>query len=110
MKNMLKGSNGTHFTARLLRSTAVAITGIALGVALWTATAPVSNAQGDSPDRMIEQSLPQGQTMASASKPQFLSAVCSAVKKFRSAAPQIARAAVDAKPQWRNDTIRTLVR
>ena len=45
MKNMLKGTNGTHFSARLLRSTAVAITGVALGFALWTATAPISVAQ-----------------------------------------------------------------
>ena len=51
-----------------------------------------------------------GQTMANASKPQFLGAVCSAVKKFRNAAPQIVRAAVEARPAWRNDIIRTAVR
>ena len=110
MKNMLKGSNGTHFSARLLRSTAVAITGVALGFALWTATAPISVAQDASPERMISENLPQGRTMANATKPQFLTAVCSAVKKFRDAAPQIVRAASEAKPQWRNDIVRTAVR
>jgi hypothetical protein len=110
MKNMLKGSNGTHFSARLLRSTAVAITGVALGFALWTATAPISVAQGSSPEQMIQQSLPQGRTMANATKPQFLSAVCSAVKNFRDAAPQIVRAAIEARSAWRNDIIRTAVR
>jgi hypothetical protein len=110
MKNMLKGSNGTHFSARLLRSTAVAITGVALGIALWTATAPISVAQDASPEQMIQQSLPQGRTMANASKPQFLAAVCSAVKNFRNAAPQIVRAASEARAAWRNDIIRTAVR
>ena len=110
MKNMLKGSNGTHFSARLLRSTAVAITGVALGIALWTATAPISVAQDASPEQMIQQSLPRGRTMANASKPQFLAAVCSAVQKFRNAAPQIVRAASEARPAWRNDVIRTAVR
>ncbi|HEX8310697.1 MAG TPA: hypothetical protein VF614_05225 [Chthoniobacteraceae bacterium] len=107
---MLKGSNGTHFSARVLRSTAVAITGVALGFALWTATAPISVAQDASPEQMIQQSLPQGRTMANASKPQFLAAVCSAVKKFRNAAPQIVRAASEARAAWRNDIIRTAVR
>jgi hypothetical protein len=110
MKNMLKGSNGTHFSARVLRSTAVAITGVALGVALWTATAPISTAQDASPERMIEESLPQGRTMANATKPQYLAAVCSAVKKFRDAAPQITRAAVAQKEAWRNDILRTVFR
>jgi hypothetical protein len=110
MKNMFKGSNGTHFSARVLRSTAVAITGVALGFALWTATAPISVAQDASPEQMIQQSLPQGRTMATASKPQFLAAVCSAVKNFRNAAPQIVRAATEARGAWRNDIIRTAVR
>jgi hypothetical protein len=110
MKNMLNASNGTHFTARVLRSTAVLLTGVALGFTLWTATAPLSLAQDMSPSRMIEESLPGGRTMANASKPQFLAAVCSAVKKFRNAAPQITRAAIDAKGPWRNDIIRTVVR
>jgi hypothetical protein len=110
MKNMLKGTNGTHFSARLMRSTAVALTGVALGFALWTATATISLAQESSPQQMLEQSMPAGQTMASASKPQFLGAVCSAVKKFRNAAPQIIRAAVEARGAWRNDIIRTAVR
>ena len=110
MKNMLQAPNGTHFTARVLRSTAVLFTGVALGFTLWTATAPLSNAQDTSPTRMIEESLPQGRTMANASKPQFLAAVCSAVKKFRSAAPQITRSAIETKGPWRNDIIRTVVR
>ena len=110
MKNMLKASNGTHFTARVLRSTAVLFTGVALGFTLWTATAPLSLAQDVSPSRMIEESLPGGRTMANASKPQFLAALCSAVKKYRNAAPQITRFAIEGKGAWRADIIRTVVR
>ena len=110
MKNMLKSSNGTHFSARLLRSTAVAFTGVALGFALWTATAPISIAQDASPERMIQESLPEGMTTANASKPQFLAAVCAAVKKYRNNAPQIAHAAVEAKRPWERDVLRTVFR
>jgi hypothetical protein len=110
MKNMLKGTNGTHFSARLMRSTAVALTGVALGFALWTATATNSLAQEPSPQQMLEQSMPAGQTMASASKPQFLAAVAAAVRKFPTAARDIVRAAIEARPAWRNDIIRAAVR
>lgn len=107
MKNMLTKPTGTHFTARLLRSTAVLFTGVALGFALWTATAPMSVAQGMSPARMIESNLPQGRTMATATKPQLLAAVCAAIKKNRGEAPQIVRAAVSAHKEWSADIVRT---
>jgi hypothetical protein len=48
--------------------------------------------------------------MANASKPQFMAALCSAVKKYRAAAPQITRFAVEAKGPWRADIIRTVAR
>ncbi|HEX8280434.1 MAG TPA: hypothetical protein VF551_03580, partial [Chthoniobacterales bacterium] len=110
MKQLLKGTNGMHFPARLLRSTAVALTGVALGLALWTATAPMSQAQGNSPAAMIEQNLPQGQSMANASKSDLLSAVCAAIKKNRNAAPQVARVAATARPDLARDILRTAFR
>ncbi|MDQ6656372.1 MAG: hypothetical protein M3Y80_11225 [Verrucomicrobiota bacterium] len=107
MKNMLTRPAGTHFTARLLRSTAVLFTGVALGFALWTATAPMSIAQGMSPTQMIEANLPQGRTLATATKPQLLAAVCAAIKKNRGDAPQIVRVAVAAHKPWTTDIVRT---
>jgi hypothetical protein len=107
MKNMLSGINGTHVTARLLRSTAVVVMGVALGLALWAATAPDANAQGMSPTRMIQEHLPQGVTIANASKPDLLSAVCAAVRKYSNAAPQIVRVAIEARRAWASDILRS---
>lgn len=110
MKKMFTGKNGIHFSARFLRSTAVAITGLALGFALWTATAPMSMAQAMTPARMIESSLSQGKTMANASKSDLLGAVCAAVKKSPRSAPQIVRVATTARPELAKDILRTAFR
>lgn len=105
-KNMLTPT-GTLFSARILRSTAVLFTGLALGLAFLMSTAPHSVAQGMSPTQMIEENLPQGTTVASATKPQLLAAVCAAVKKHRQDAPQIVRVAVTAHREWTRDIVRT---
>ncbi len=69
MKQMLTPPTGTHFSARLLRSTVVLLTGVALGFALWTATAPTSVAQEHvAHARSIQANLPAGKTMANATK------------------------------------------
>jgi hypothetical protein len=107
MKQMLTPPTGTHFSARLLRSTVVLLTGVALGFALWTATASTSVAQGASPARLIESNLPQGKTLASATKSQLLSAVCAAIRKNRGQAPQIVHVATAARPAWSGDILRT---
>jgi hypothetical protein len=96
-----------HFTAWLLRSTALTITGLALGFTLWTATAPVAVAQAPNATRMIEAGLPSGTTMAAAGKADLLSAVCAAVRKNRGSAPQIVRVAATARPEWSGDIQRT---
>ncbi len=110
MKNMLTGINGVNRSARLLRSTAVALTGLALVLALWSATVPMASAQGNNPARMIEANLPQGQTIAQASKADLLSAVCAAIKKNPRNAPQIARVAATARPEMAGDILRTAFR
>jgi hypothetical protein len=106
MKQLLTRTTGTHFTARLLGSSAVLLAGVALGVALWTATAPMSIAQGMTPQRMIETNLPQGQTMANANRQQLLRAVSAAARANRNQAPQIVRAAITARPDWAADILR----
>lgn len=109
MINMLKGSNGRHFS--WLRSTTVAAVGIALGVALWTATSPMAFAQGGgNVTRMVEENLSRGQTVANASKADLLSAICAAVKKNPNQAPQIARAMTEARPDMAKDILRTIFR
>jgi hypothetical protein len=108
---MLMRSNDRHFSVRWLRSTAVAIIGLGLGFALWTATVPMASAQGGgNVTKMVEENLPQGQNVGNASKADLLSAICAAVKKHRNAAPQIARAMAAARPDLAKDILRTVFR
>ena len=79
MNDMTMSSN--HTRTSWLRSTLVALVGLGLGVALWTATIPMTMAQGNSPVRQVESNLPSGQSVANASKADLLSAICAAVKK-----------------------------
>lgn len=110
MKKILMVSNGEHLAARFLKTILVLLIGLALGTAFWVASTPIASAQEMSATKMIESQLPQGKSTASASKQQYLAAVCEAVKKFRSAAPQIVRAAVEAHPNWKQDILRTAFR
>ncbi len=89
------------------KATLVLLIGLALGTAFWVASTSTVQAQGMSPTKMIESQLPQGKTTANASKADYLAAVCEAVKKFKSAARAIVQAAVSAKPQWKNDILRS---
>lgn len=107
MKNMLTGTNGTHFSSGVLRSTAVLLLGLAFSLALWTATTPDSFAQNMSPVQMIEANLPEGKTITTANKNELLAAVCAAIKKNRGSAAQIVRAVVEARKQWTRDILRS---
>jgi hypothetical protein len=106
MKLMLNRTTGTHFSARLLRKSALVLTGAALGFALWTATAPMASAQGNSPQQMLQAGLPQGRTMENASRQQLLSAVSTATRNNPAQSPQIVRVAITARPQWAADIMR----
>jgi hypothetical protein len=104
MKKMLTVSNGAPFVTHIFRSTLLLLIGIALGTAFWVASTPITQAQGDmSPTKMIESKMKPGK----AGKADYLAAVCDAVKQWRSAAPQIVRAAVEAHPAWKKDILRT---
>ena len=106
MKKMLMVSNGEHFAARILKTTAMLMIGLALGTAFWLASTPTANAQGNAA-QLVAAELPAGKTMANAGKADYLAAVCSAVKKNRGAAPQIVSSAAAARPNWKNDVVRT---
>jgi hypothetical protein len=85
---------------------------LALGLtsALWIATIPVAAARMMTATEMIEAGLPPGIVMKTASKPQFLTAVCAAVKLNRKAAPAIAETAVAAHKDYAGDLVATVVR
>lgn len=107
MKNLLMVSNGEHLAVRFLKAASVLLIGFALAASLWIASTPAVVAQDMTPPKMIESQLPQGQTVETAKKADFLAAVCAAVKRYRPSAPQIVRFAVEAHPEWKKDILRT---
>ena len=111
MKNLLMVSNGEHhLAARSVRAALILLTTCALGAMFWVVTMPAGQAQSMSPAKMIESQLPQGKTIQTAEKADFLAAVCAAVQKFPSAAPQIAAAAAATHPEQKKDILRTIFR
>lgn len=110
MKKLLMVSKGEHFATQLFRTIAVLLVSLGLALTFWTATMPLAEAQNMTPQQMIQAELPQGRTMANANKNQFTTAVCAAVRRNRTAAPQIARAAIAARPELKEDTMRALFR
>ena len=83
---------------------------LGLTSALWIATVPMATAAMMTATEMIEAGLPPGIMMKTASKPQFLTAVCGAVKDHRKAAPAIAETAVAAHREYAGDIVATVVR
>lgn len=83
---------------------------LALMGAFWAVTAPVALGRLMTPTEMIEAGLPPGIMMKTAGKPQFLTAVCAAVKQHRKSAPAIARTAVAAHHEYSGDIVATVVR
>ena len=83
---------------------------LGLTSALWIATLPIATAALMTATEMMEAGLPPGIMMKTASKPQFLTAVCGAVKDHRKAAPAIAETAVAAHREYAGDIVATVVR
>ncbi len=82
-----------------------------LTLGLWVATAPaVRAARTMTPTEMIQETLPPGRTMSSATKPEFLSAVCGAAKKHRPESSQITRVAVATHHDYAGDIVATVLR
>lgn len=78
--------------------------------ALWFATSQLANAVLMTPAQMIEAGLPPGVQIKSAGKPQFLTAVCAAVKGHRESAAAIAKTAVRSHHEYAGDIVATAVR
>ena len=106
MKKLLMVSNGELFGMRIFKAASAALIGCALALAFLVASAPLARAQGSDAEKFLQAEL-GNRSMQSVPKADFLQALCSAVKKHRSAAPQIVRVAVAARPEWKNDILRT---
>lgn len=94
----------------VLRSTLVLLIGLALGLAFWVATAPVAKAKEITPTEMIQSKLPSTKTLVTAAKPEVLSAVCGAVRKWRNDAAQIVRTAAGARKEFAGPIVAEAIR
>lgn len=82
----------------------------ALAGGLWLATVPAARARTLTPAEMIQENLPKGKTMQTATKPEFLSAVCEAVRRHRDAAGAITKVAVKVHHEYAGDIVATVLR
>lgn len=110
MKKLLMVSNGESLALRLLKTAMLLLAGLALGTMFWMASTSAVQAQNMSAEKMLQAEMSQGQAVGSASKADFLSALCSAVTKHRGASPQIAAFAAQLHPEWKKDILRTVFR
>ena len=106
MRKRLMIINGEHFFAGFIKTVVVLFIGLVLGVAFWTATAPVAKAAREmTPAEMIQSKLPPLKTLGTAAKPEVLSAVCGAVRKWKTDSAQIVRTAVGARKEFAGDIV-----
>ncbi len=109
MKKLLMESNGEPLALRLLKTAMLLLASLAVGTMFWMASTPAAQAQNMSAESMLQAEM-GGQSGATASKADFLSAVFNAVKKHPASAPQIAAFAAQLHPEWKKDILRTVFR
>ncbi len=111
MKHLLTVPKSGLFSAANTRMILSLLLTAALGAGLWVVTLPAARAARTlTPAEMIQEGLPPGKTMKSATKPEFLSAACAAVRKHREVAPEITKVAVAAHREYAGDIVATLLR
>lgn len=111
MKKLLSGSRSEFSASAFRRMVFSLLLTLALLAGFWVATMPAVNAaRSMSPAEMIQENLPPGKTMSDATKPEFLAAVCGAVKKHRLDAPSITKVAVRIHHEYAGDVVATVLR
>jgi hypothetical protein len=81
-----------------------------LATGFWTALSPLALGREAAPADLIAEQLPGKKTVQSASKSEFLGAVCAAVRKRRSAAAVITQAAVTARRESAGEIVGAVLR
>jgi hypothetical protein len=110
MKKLLAVSSGGPRAVTLTRTGLFRLFATALVASLWIVTLPAALSPLMTPTEMIEQGLPPGKTTQSATRTEFIFAVCAAVKKHRRDAPAIVKAAVTAHREYAGDIVETIIR
>jgi hypothetical protein len=82
---------------------------VALALAGLFLALPPSNVLASTPAEIIQSGLPPKMTLRSAPRRDFLSAVCNAVSRHRSRAPEIVRSAIETRPEFSSDVVSTAI-
>ena len=110
MKHLLEAPESGSLKRRAIRISFGLLLALSLSLLLWTATTPLANAREMSPGEMLQAALPPNKSLTNASKPEVLSAVCSAVKKSPKSAAQIVHVAVAGRKNLSGEIASTAAR
>ena len=110
MKKLLTVPQGEHFAAQIRGTMAALLIGLALVMVLWTATAPVAEAQGPDAQQTLQSNLPPNTSMAKATKGQLVAAVTGAVKSSPRGIGQFVRLAAQARKGDVEDIVAAAIR
>ncbi len=99
-----------RFGTRLFQTILTLALALGLTGTLWVVTMPVATAKLMTAAEMIEAGLPPGVMVNTAGKPQFLTAVCGAVKTHHDSAAAITKVAVTAHHEYAGEIVATAVR
>ncbi len=107
MRKSSQIEQGCFGAGLILRVLLILIAQLAFTLASFAAEPLTIQSVEMTPRKMIEAQIPNGKSIDSVSKEDYLTAVCAAVKKFRPSAPQIAGAAVKMHPDWKKEILTT---
>lgn len=111
MKKLFTASHRSFPSNPIARMALALVFTVFLALGFWVATLPAAHAARTmTPVEMIQEGLPPGRTLGTATKPEVLSAVCAAVKRHRPEAPAITEAAVAAHKNYAGDIVATVLR
>jgi len=82
---------------------------VAVSLAGLVLALPASKLLASTEAEIIQSGLPPKMTLHSAPKRDFLSAVCKAVSRYRSSAPEIVRSAIETRPEFSSDVVTTAI-
>lgn len=110
MKKLFTIKRSARVTASALKTGVALLLALALASSLWFASSPNARGAQMTPAEMIQHKLPVNMTIATASDPQLLDAVCKAIKQWPKEAALIVRTAAGARQSLRSNILCMAIR
>jgi hypothetical protein len=103
-------STGELFAVRIGWAALLVFFVVALAAGVWVAALPAALGRDQTPKEMIQDGLPFAKTIESATKSEFLAAICTAVRRHRSVGASVTRVAVVARHDYAGEIVGTVLR